>query len=262
MSSKPISDVEKILQDPTISITSISIDQPFQNKMRKQTRETSALSAVYEHWKSVMPEYKGVPWSQTRPDLVKDFVLAMVEEFKLMYANEAPSRALLSLVVSFAQTGHLSTALNWAFEKGSKDFVLSMTVNQEPELDSDQEKSDSNKPVVEIEVSPRENSSQSNTDWAKFDVLKDVPEESIIDLVSNLESKVEKNDIALLSSAAALLLVWEKMVELHADDFKQIFHEVSYANQPIAAGKQVVVQANLTYPKQVPTYSNHEKVKL
>ena len=229
---------------------------------------TTQLSQAFTKWKDELPHWKGVPWAQTRKDLVGDFVRATILDLRAMYVHFAPAKAIQMAAVAFAQSGldalhvqaTLSTGQSFVLKasKSPSENELEEKGSSQEEQFGDSESNDEAKvDLVEVEG---ESEAESETHRAarQFEATA-LSDDELLHVISQVEDQLveplrQKNgnqdvDLDLLVSAAGFWMMFQTSANLNAADSTLSFKGLSLGEQEVAPGQAVIFHGHREMPK-------------
>ena len=187
-------------------ITQLVLEQDFQ-KAEELNQENSALHRAFVIWKPEMAAWKGVPWGQTRADLVGDFVRAAISDIKLMYGRSATGKSVNMACLTLTESQLSSVKLHHALPNGHT-FEWSITRRPESqEQDLSNKVSTTPESVEPIPLEERWVHAETITDEAALAIIAQVEAQ----LKEPLEARKGPGiDIDLLNWAASFWLAFEE----------------------------------------------------
>ena len=218
-------------------------------KTQEELNKPSAMTTVWEDWKEELQNWKGIPWGQTRADLVGEFVRAVCFDLIDDYDDDAASKVSQVmgnvLVLNNKEELHLNARslmyqthidLTWKLEEdtpSSREDATELTLM----LEEDSTEKDALDALKNIGDEPQTR--------LVFDPITQLEDEEIRHLMSVVEKNLEtKDDSFLLMAAASVLINWNQMEQMNATSLEYVARGLTDKGQPIAVGKKMVVRGN------------------
>ena len=218
-------------------------------KTQEELNKPSAMTTVWEDWKEELQNWKGIPWGQTRADLVGEFVRAVCFDLIDDYDDDAASKVSQVmgnvLVLNNKEELHLNARslmyqthidLTWKLEEdtpSSREDATELTLM----LEEDSTEKDALDALKNIGDEPQTR--------LVFDPITQLEDEEIRHLMSVVEKNLDtQDDSFLLMAAASVLINWQKMEKMNATSLEYVAHGLTDKGQPIAVGKKMVVKGH------------------
>lgn len=217
---------------------------------RPQPDGPSALEACQDKWEHLREDVKGKLWSQCPPEMVGDFMRAMAQYFVHNFHDDAVMKALQFVACSALkdpQSKCFQVPVSYLGSQASA--VLNLTTQPEDKFDS--EWTDDHTVTFDVATSAttEEGVREELGRWAEeddpqtrmvFDPLASLPNKDIVALVKNIEQKVGREDLLVMSTVALTLLLWKECETTNAETAELTIRGLYDGDQTIRPGEKIV----------------------
>lgn len=210
--------------------------------------ENSPLKACEERWKPLQKELKSKKWSECPPEMVSDFVRSTSQELDQSYGNRAYEKAFLFLAAAVFEDNK-KTAFYFKIQddQNQGSYALSLRV-ESPNQTTDQNPVGSIDFDIKADAKNEKEVKEALKDWAGrpsesrvvFNPLTQASDESIVQLIKDIEQVLPGSGLDILTSASALLLGWKVAEKWNASTGELSMQGVYVGDKHIRPGEKIV----------------------